>query len=271
MPSPESSDGRRIRPSFMQDEWRPGMYYHLIGKAIPGRTLFTDEHSHLYFLKHVLRFKWQAIFQIFAYCLCGNHFHVAVQTRAREDIHMELYGRPDHGLSAGDRHFLEDPDADYVKYVQTAFRGPLSGFAQHINHVEGLSGQLLIRPTLHGLTDKLGEPGLHFSRRLIAYVLLNYAKHHLAAPTDKYRWSSLHSAQFKIVDVAALYRAFGGEAAFRTYLSTYLKRWGKRFYDYEEDDFFTAITPRRFDKVAGKWVIGEWDGMEAHDGGLATR
>ena len=254
----------------MQDEWRPGLYYHLIGKAVPGRTLFTDEHSHMYFLKHVLRFKWQAIFQILAYCLCGNHFHVAIRSRTREDIRLHLNDRPARGLSPGDLDFRENPDADYVTYVQSAFRGPLSGFAQHINHVQGTSGQLLIRPTLHGLTDKRGEPGVHLSRRLIAYVLLNYAKHHLAEPTAKYRWSSLHSAQFQIVNAPALYAGFGGEAAFRGYLTAYLKRWGRRFYDFDEDDFFEAITPRRFDKLAGQWVIGAWDGMEAHDAAPPT-
>ena len=39
----------------MQDQWRPELYYHVIGKAVAGRTLFTDDEDCRWFLRHVVR------------------------------------------------------------------------------------------------------------------------------------------------------------------------------------------------------------------------
>lgn len=235
----------------------PLLFYHIIGKAIPGRTLFKSEQDHLHFLRNVLRFKWYALFEIHAYCLCGNHFHLAVRTRSEAHVRAELMQRPLRGLSDTDHAFL-DGELDYVTYFKRAFGPPLAGYAHYANHGRGLDGQLFVKPTLHGLTDKHGEPGLHFSRRLVAYVALNYAKHHLAGAGEKYRWSSLHSRQFDIVDPDVLYGYFGGEEAFRKFVGGYLKRYGRAFYAFDEDAFFERVTPRHFDKVAGKWLVGEW-------------
>ena len=240
----------------MQDQWVPEHHYHLIGKAIPGRTLFRDEAEHMWFLKKVLRFKWYAFFEIYAYCLCGNHFHLCVRTRPVDDLVEELELRPHYGRSELDERYLRG-ELPYAHYVWHAFAGSLSGFARHTNSVQQLGGQVLIEPTLHGLTDK-GAPGHEFSRRLCAYVGLNYVKHGLGTLETRYRWSSLHSNQFKLVERAMLYEHFDGEEAYRTYHRNYLRRFGQLLHAFDEDRFFDALTPRRQHPETGVWELGEW-------------
>ena len=259
--SPDQLDGTRISRLFMQDEWQPGLFYHLIGKAVPGRTLFTDEESHIWFLKFVLRFKWYGVFEILAYCLCGNHFHVAIRTRQPEVVRGILLDR--FGTLKPYEVAFVDNELDYVTFVQRVFRNSLAGFANRINRKQERTGeQLLIWPTLHGLTDKHNEPGIHCSRSLIGYVAFNYAKHHIARAEEKYRWSSLHSTQFKLVEHDILYGYFGGEEAYHTFMRNYLKRYGVAFHAFDEARFFEALQPRRFDKVNGKWLLEEWRDAE---------
>ena len=33
------ANGTRVSELFMQEDWEPGLYYHILGKAVPGRTL----------------------------------------------------------------------------------------------------------------------------------------------------------------------------------------------------------------------------------------
>jgi len=146
---------------------------------------------------------------------------------------------------------------DYGEYVYQSFGGCLSGFARRTNRQQGLSGQVLIKPTLHGLTTK-GEPGVEASRSLIAYVSYNYAKHHLAPATEKYPYSSLHNAQFNIIDQRRLIEVFGEDASYKSYMLAYLKRYAKAFYNFDEDEFFSALTPRYLDRSLNRWKAGEW-------------
>lgn len=207
-------------------------------------------------MKNVIRFKLYTLFHIHAYCLCGNHFHLAVKTRTAAEILLQLEKRPVESFTEKD-HLYFGGAMDYTSYVYTSFAGTLSGFARRTNNQHGLEGQLLISPTLHGLTDK-GTPGIEFSRRLIAYVGLNYVKHRLATFDDKYLLSSFHNAQFGIVDYANLYALFGGEEAYRKYHKSYLQKYGNSFRSFNEDRFFEALTPRRFSEEVKSWREGDW-------------
>ena len=261
---PRANPIKQADLSYMLDEWRPGLYYHLIGKAIPGRTLFIDEEDHVFFLKHVVRFKWHSVFQILAYCLCGNHFHLVVRTLDAEAIAAQLALRPASSLNPSDNAFLKGK-ITYASYLSTVFGGPLSGFARHLNNVHQREGQVFINPSLHGLTDKGELPGVEFSKTLFCYVALNYVKHHIASIDDAYRWSSLHSNQFKSIDRLAVFDHFGGEEAMWRALRDYLIKYGTRFYAFDEERFYQSLQPRRFKEATGCWIDEEWRG-----GGLLT-
>lgn len=245
-----------MRRLFLQDQWQPELYYHVIGKAVPGRTLFRDDADCKWFLRHVVRFKWYTYFEVLAYCLCGNHFHLAVRTRHAEDAYAMLYQRPARSYSETDFRYL-DGEVGYVEWVYRSFGGALSGLARHLNSKYGRDGQLLVLPTLHGLTDK-GEPGKEFSRRMVAYVGLNYVKHRMGRIEDGYAWSSVHGEHYKIIDREALLGGFGGGEGYLRYHEEYLRRYGHAFNAFDEQQLFAAVRPRLLDEASGRWVEGEW-------------
>ena len=252
----ERQGGLRVAKSFMQDEWQPGLYYHVIGKAVPGQTLFRDEVDARWFLKHVLRFKLYHFFEILVYCLCGNHFHLVIRTRLPEAIRVSLQGKPARSRCPADEAMLAGRIA-YRAYIHYALRGALSGFARRSNNRVGRSGQLLVQPTLHGLTDK-GAPGVEFSRRQAAYVGFNFVKHHIAPASARYPWSSLTNPLYGIVDSAAVVALFEGELAYKLFHDTYLERFGHAFMNFDEEVFYAALQPRALDPDTGTWVERDW-------------
>ncbi len=248
--------GRRVKAYFMQDEWQPGLFYHVIGKAIPGETLFEGEEEMKEFIRTVLRFKLYHFFEILVYCLCGNHFHLVVRTRTPEGIRESLATKPKKVWSPSDELF-DAGELGYTKFVTHSLSGALSGFARKRNNDSGHEGQLFIKPTLHGLTDK-GAPGVEFSRRLYCYVGFNFAKHHMARADELYYGSSLTNPLYGVVDHTLVLELFGGAAAYKEFCGSYMRRFGRNFMAFNEALFYGALRPRYFDQVMRLWVEGEW-------------
>ncbi|MCM2303120.1 MAG: transposase [Elusimicrobia bacterium] len=65
--------GRRTRIHFN------GAVYHVMAKGVDGRTIFVDDHDRRFFLETLERICADSGAEIFAYCLMGNHFHLAIQ------------------------------------------------------------------------------------------------------------------------------------------------------------------------------------------------
>ena len=247
---------QRTAGTFMQDEWRPGLFYHVIGKAVEGETLFRDEDDMRWFIKNTLRFKLYHYFEILVYCLCGNHFHLVVRTRSVEDIRASLATKPRKSRSPTDEMMLVG-DIGYLPFVFRSMKGATAGYARHYGHKYGRSGKLFLTPVLHGLTDK-GAPGELFSRRLGCYVGLNFVKHNMGAPGDKYFGSSLTNPLYRIVNRPLLLELFGGEDAYVHFHNAYLRRHGHDFWDTDEEDFYAVLRPRYFDKTTSSWREGDW-------------
>ncbi len=237
----------------MQDEWVPDLHYHLIGKAVPGEVLFRKEKDYRRFLRLSLREGLQHVFEFHVYCLIPNHWHSGIRTRTREDILERLAKKKK--LLAGDRAFI-DGTKSYAEYVGYCFQKAFMRYAKWYNAKYGREGQLFVKPTLHGLTDK-GRPGVEFSKTMVAYIGLNYAKHHLAAHTDFYHWSSFRCNIYQIIELD-IERYYGSEEAYRAFHVAYMKKYGERFFAYDEDEFWKALQPRKYIKDIGEWRLGEW-------------
>lgn len=65
--------GRRLRIHFN------GAVYHVMAKGVDGRTIFVDDHDRRSFLEALARICADSGAEVFAYCLMGNHFHLAIQ------------------------------------------------------------------------------------------------------------------------------------------------------------------------------------------------
>lgn len=62
---------RRIRTHF------PGAVYHVMARGVDGRAVYIDDHDRTKFLDDLRRISGDSSGEIIAYCLMGNHFHIA--------------------------------------------------------------------------------------------------------------------------------------------------------------------------------------------------
>ncbi len=53
-----------------------------MAKGVDGRVIFVDDHDRRYFLDSLRRICRESSVDVLAYCLMGNHFHLAVQVSA---------------------------------------------------------------------------------------------------------------------------------------------------------------------------------------------
>lgn len=65
--------GRRPRIHY------PGAIYHAMARGVDGRETFTDNRDRHLFLTALTGIKQETSFTLFAYCLMGNHFHLAIK------------------------------------------------------------------------------------------------------------------------------------------------------------------------------------------------
>lgn len=68
--------GRRPRVYY------PGAIYHVMARGVDGRNIFIDDQDRAAFLDGMRLIAREASAEIIAYCLMGNHFHLAVKVGA---------------------------------------------------------------------------------------------------------------------------------------------------------------------------------------------
>jgi REP element-mobilizing transposase RayT len=56
-----------------------GAVYHVMARGVNGQDIFTDDRDRIAFLDAVSRIEKESSAQIIAYCLMGNHFHLAIK------------------------------------------------------------------------------------------------------------------------------------------------------------------------------------------------
>jgi REP element-mobilizing transposase RayT len=59
-----------------------GAIYHVMARGVDRRPIFVDDHDRKRFLDQMRRYERELGAQILAYCLMGNHFHLAVKVAA---------------------------------------------------------------------------------------------------------------------------------------------------------------------------------------------
>ena len=81
----KSGDGNHFERSIVYLVMRrprihyPGATYHTMTRGVDGRDTFTDDRDRALFLKALTELKAGSGFSILAYCLMGNHFHLAIK------------------------------------------------------------------------------------------------------------------------------------------------------------------------------------------------
>ena len=100
-----------------------GAVYHVFDRGVERRSIFIDDRDRIFFLETLKRIAAESSAEILAYCLMGNHFHLAIRVRSVKlgAIVQRLltgyclyfnrrYGRAGHLFEGryGSRHCLSD-------------------------------------------------------------------------------------------------------------------------------------------------------------------
>ena len=63
----------------------PGKFYHIYNRAINKENIFYANQNYIYFLNKI-RYYLMNCFDIYAYCLIPNHFHLLVKIKDENEI-----------------------------------------------------------------------------------------------------------------------------------------------------------------------------------------
>lgn len=74
--------GRRIR------QWQPNVVYHITNRGNQKSTLFHDAHDFEVFLRILENAHRKIPFQLYAYCLMTNHYHLLLSTEETPLSHL---------------------------------------------------------------------------------------------------------------------------------------------------------------------------------------
>lgn len=64
-------------------------YYHIVARGIGKQILFEDESDYLFFLGTLKKYKMEEDFEVIAYCLMENHFHLLMRIDSGMDRIMK--------------------------------------------------------------------------------------------------------------------------------------------------------------------------------------
>ncbi len=80
-------------PRKAREKSKSGIY-HIIMRGINRQTIFEDEEDYAQFLQTLQRYKEKSGYQIYAYCLMGNHVHLLLKVgiEALEQVMRRLCG-----------------------------------------------------------------------------------------------------------------------------------------------------------------------------------
>ena len=77
--------------------------YHIMSRALNKQTLYDDEQDFLYFLKVLKDVKTKTHFDLYAYCVMTNHYHLLIK---EHDVNISV--------------IMNKINSRYAKYLMTA-------------------------------------------------------------------------------------------------------------------------------------------------------
>ncbi|MBN1248714.1 MAG: hypothetical protein JXC32_13730 [Anaerolineae bacterium] len=148
-----------------------GCTYHVYNRGTNGETLFRTRRNYLHFLRRYADYV-HPVAETYAYCLMGNHFHLAIRTRTQEE---QAERHPE--VSGGEPFVLLSPSRQFSKLF--------NAYAKAYNHECGRTGSLFEHPFRRKMVDDE-----RYFWRLITYIHRNPAHHGFVEDFREWPYSS---------------------------------------------------------------------------------
>ena len=171
-------------------KFEQGKFYHIYNRSIDKKLLFKSSENYEFFLRRWVKYMGEC-FDVYAYCLIGNHYHFLVNVRFFE--------------TAGSTH-------DYIAHnLQRLFQS----YALAFNLQHSRTGTLFQKPYKRVHVDSDEYVG-----KLIHYIHNNPQKHEVIYDFRNWKWSSYNAILNKnrqIVSPLKVINWFGGIDEFKLF------------------------------------------------------
>ena len=185
-------------------------FYHVFNRTNNKEVLFKDSNDYLFFLDRAKRYL-SDYFDIYAYCLLGNHFHFLLKTKPVQTILSTLKGRSKVELIKSEIKLTELDDLN-PEIIHDMYRIQLlrlfTAYSKNYNRLYGRCGNLFYRPFKRILVSDVD-----FVKSIILYIHKNPVKHLLTKNFKDFEWSSYYdylNADSKITNIGKGIKVFGG-------------------------------------------------------------
>lgn len=158
----------------------PGRFYHIYNRGINSGQIIFERRNYLYFLQLYAKYML-AVFDTYAYCLLGNHYHLLVRVKTEQE---RLHALQAH-TSAGRLDQPERLAQSQLKSASDHFNHMQIAYTMSINKAYGRTGGLMERP----FRRKLVESNAYFTN-LVAYIHQNPQKHGIVNDFRDWPWTS---------------------------------------------------------------------------------
>jgi REP element-mobilizing transposase RayT len=188
----------------------PESFYHVFNRTNNKESLFKGDNDYLFFLDKAQRYLCP-YFEVYAYCLVGNHFHFLLKTKSPNNILATLRKLSSFEITKAERLILEYTDltSDMIHdmYRMQIIR-LLTAYSKNYNRLYGQSGHVFYKPF-----KKILVKDSEYIKTLIHYIHKNPVKHNLTNNFKYFEWSSYYdylNNEDKITEVESGLKLFGG-------------------------------------------------------------
>jgi REP element-mobilizing transposase RayT len=189
-------------------KFEPARFYHIYNRTNAGEDLFKDDENRRYFLKRLKHFSL-GFFEIYAYSLLGNHFHVCISCHEREEVYDFLKEMDKRNLTSFQNKFVENPNSieSFHNLISHQFQRFFISYTAAFNRYTKRKGSLLCKPFRRALIKSDSKLSYVFY-----YIHHNARKHKLVKHSNQHKWNSYEEIlnNSKIVNVDFVLKWFGG-------------------------------------------------------------
>tara|TARA_R110000868_G_C10829027_1_gene759221 strand:- start:474 stop:1082 length:609 start_codon:yes stop_codon:yes gene_type:complete len=149
-----------------------GNCYHIFNRGINGMPVFFEDKNYHYFLQQYTKYVHPLV-ETFAYCLLGNHFHLFIRVRSKEEL---------------DLHIKKDHEKPHYWHVSNGFSSFLQSYTRAMNKMYDRTGALFETPF-----KRIEVSNDSYFSALIAYIHRNPETHGVVDDFREYPCSSYHA------------------------------------------------------------------------------
>ncbi len=169
-----------------------GKYFHIYNRGINGMKIFLDNNDYEHFL-NLLSIYIEPISEIYAYAIMGNHFHLAIRIKYKNEIgYLHPKNADTEELDLKWKTFFPTDDDDRLKngfikkpVPEKMFQHLFNAYAKGFNKKYHRTGSLFEHPFRRICVDNK-----NYLKLLIVYIHTNPVKHGFCEYPVEYPWTS---------------------------------------------------------------------------------